>query len=240
MAFAPLDAYAAPVVEALTVRRGLAVVAACLCAGGGVAVAWADSGSGDEDDPSLFTYDTLLGETVPIVNDADLRAGFISPTAVEGPGTVAVDEGLSPPIGESADELRMETAEPQPYPPEILRVSYTPDPPDARTAFYPPTVINATTAYDVYDGTTGVTVWAGGIEGDVTRGVFLKTVESAAPDSGEPQMLYLAGTGPITLTRFDGNNLFFSSASGETGVYVIGTGKAHLFPANAAPKRIAP
>jgi hypothetical protein len=60
----------------LTVRRGLAVVAACLCAGGGVAVAWADSGSGDDDDPSLFTYDTLLGETVPIANDADLRAMY--------------------------------------------------------------------------------------------------------------------------------------------------------------------
>jgi hypothetical protein len=126
----------------------------------------------------------------------------------------------------------METAEPgAPTAPEIVRVSYSADP-NTRTALYKPTIINATTAYDVFDGTTGATVWAGGIQGDATRGVFLKTVESAT-DPGKPQMLYLAGTGPITLTRFDGDNLYFRSKSGETGVYAISTGKAHLVPANS-------
>jgi spore coat protein U-like protein len=216
-----------------TRRRLLVIAGVCVCAAGGVTVAVAEAGSGGGDDPSLFTYDTLLGETVPIANDADLRAGFISPTAVEGTGTVAFDEGLSPPTDESADDLYMETAEPQPYGPVLERVSNDGDP-STRSALYPSSIIDATTAYSVYDGTTDTTVWGGGVEGDATRGVFLKTIESAV-DPGEPQMLGLSGTGPITLTRFDGDRLYFRSGSGQAGVYEISTGRAHIFAANRTP-----
>ncbi|HEY8646876.1 MAG TPA: PxKF domain-containing protein [Gaiellaceae bacterium] len=209
-------------------QRLLVIAAACVCAAGGVTVAIAETGSGGGDDPSLFTYDTLLGETVPIANDADLRAGFISPTAVEGTGTVAFDEGLPPPTDESANDLQMETAEPQPYGPVLERVSNDGDP-STRSALYPSSIIDATTAYSVYDGTTGTTVWAGGISSDSARGVFLKTVDSAT-DSGNPQTLDLSGTGPITLTRFDGDNLYFTTSNaGQFGVYHIAAGTADLF-----------
>lgn len=220
-------------------KRFLMLVATCLCAAGGVTVAWADGGSGG-DDPGLFTFDTLLDETVPIANDAALRSIYISPTAEESSGTVALDEGLTPTTDEPSTDVTAETAEPQPYPPRIDPVSASADP-TARPPIYSPDVVDATTAYDVFDGTTGTTVWAGGIAGDATRGVFLKTVESAA-GSGEPATFALAGTGAITLTRFQGDDLFFVTQAGEFGIYHIAAGTADIvtLQAFASPISNAP
>jgi hypothetical protein len=209
-----------------SMRRKVVVATLVLIAlaAGGVVSAFAD------DDPASLIYDSVLGQTVPAANDADLRQVIVPPgTPDEGSGTVGLTDGLTPDTVDPPDAVARDNGDPQPYSPEIDAVDN--NDPEKRASNFPGDVILPTTVYSSFDGTTQTEIWAGTSTQDTNGGVFVRAING--PDGSDTTRSTLDGTGAITLTGFTDDTLFYSTASGSIGSYRISTGSITRYTVQA-------
>jgi hypothetical protein len=208
------------------VRAVGAVVIASLLGLGGFATAWATGGFDDED-PASYTYDPVLGRTVPTEGLTILREIEVLPDAPEeGAGTVDPDEGLDDP-SLTPEEIAEADAGPQPHPPRIETVGS--DPNERLSIFRRGDPVNPTSVYSVRGATSGTQVWAGRAVESSTAGGFVQVSYGVGPEFPHRTVTTVAGTGAITLTGFSGDQIFFNSESGSAGTYSLTTRQATLY-----------
>jgi len=216
-------------------RRGVALAVGALLAAGGIGLG-VGLAAGDEE---ALVYDSVLGRTVPLAYQEALRE--VEPSTVQEGGEVAPGADVDPSQNPAEDAEIEDTT---PVPPALNTIP----PYDSSNIPFPSGFIAATSTYSESDGHLKRVIYAGaagciyGVPGGYSCapngnkdyrqiGMIVDVAFNLdyGPDPPADPPLFLPGTGLITLTRIEGDRVFFSTESGTVGAYSLTTRQATLY-----------
>jgi hypothetical protein len=84
--------------------------------------------------------------------------------------------------------------------------------------------IQPTNAYQSADGNTELEIFVGASGEDPSNGIFIRRITNLTGDAGfKDSKIVLAGSGAVAITGFKGDLVFWKSASGKIGTYLLPT-----------------